>query len=190
MHPYLYQGAQQQQQQQQQPLPQSFNQQDFYGAAAGGQPLQPPTSMAGYQQMMAMQQQQQQQHHHQRQASNQMTKDEEKIFSLVQDVLNPDLRENALLELSKRRETFEDLAPILWYSYGKFYLRRHYCMITVNYTAGVIAVLLQEVVSIFPYLSPPTLSTQLSNRVCNTLALLQCVASHPDTRGPCLSGKY
>lgn len=28
-----------------------------------------------------------------------------------------------------------------------------------------------------------------SNRVCNVLALLQCVASHPDTRGLFLSGK-
>lgn len=62
-------------------------------------------------------------------------------------------------------------------------------MVIIQKILGVIAVLLQEVVSIFPYLSPPTLSTQLSNRVCNTLALLQCVASHPDTRGPCLSGK-
>merc|ERR1711975_51953 len=30
--------------------------------------------------------------------------------------------------------------------------------------------------------SPPSLTAQASNRVCNALALLQCVASHPETR--------
>nr|XP_010941549.1 CCR4-NOT transcription complex subunit 9 isoform X3 [Elaeis guineensis] len=83
---------------------------------------------------------------------------------LVLDLLDPHLRENALLDLSKKREIFQDLAPLLWNSYG------------------TIAALLQEIVSIYPYLSPPTLSPGASNRVCNALALLQCVASHPDTR--------
>ncbi|KAG1365043.1 CCR4-NOT transcription complex subunit 9 [Cocos nucifera] len=83
---------------------------------------------------------------------------------LVLDLLDPQLRENALLDLSKKREIFQDLAPLLWNSYG------------------TIAALLQEIVSIYPYLSPPTLSPGASNRVCNALALLQCVASHPDTR--------
>lgn len=31
-------------------------------------------------------------------------------------------------------------------------------------------------------LSPPTLTFNASNRVCNALALLQCVASHPETK--------
>ncbi|THU53983.1 hypothetical protein C4D60_Mb10t20180 [Musa balbisiana] len=83
---------------------------------------------------------------------------------LVLDLCDPELRENALLDLSKKRDIFQDLAPLLWYSYG------------------TIAVLLQEIVSIYPALSPPTLSPGASNRVCNALALLQCVASHPDTR--------
>lgn len=68
------------------------------------------------------------------------------------------------MELSKKREAFVDLAPILWYSHG------------------TIAALIQEVVSIYPMLSPPTLSPTASNRVCNALALLQCVASHPETK--------
>ena len=42
--------------------------------------------------------------------------------------------------------------------------------------------LLQEIVAIYPLLSPPSLTAQASNRVCNALALLQCVASHPETR--------
>lgn len=42
--------------------------------------------------------------------------------------------------------------------------------------------LLQEIVSVYPLLSPPSLTAHASNRVCNALALLQCVASHNDTR--------
>ncbi|XP_062212616.1 uncharacterized protein LOC133913465 isoform X1 [Phragmites australis] len=88
---------------------------------------------------------------------------------LVLDLCNPDLRENALLDLSKKRENFQDLAPLIWHSFG------------------TIAALLQEIVSIYPSLSPATLSPGQSNRVCNALALLQCVASHPDTRIPFLT---
>jgi CCR4-NOT transcription complex subunit 9 len=47
---------------------------------------------------------------------------------------------------------------------------------------GVMAALLQEIVSVYPMLNPPTLTGHASNRVCNALALLQCVASHPETR--------
>ncbi|KAL6538440.1 CCR4-NOT transcription complex subunit 9 [Orobanche gracilis] len=85
---------------------------------------------------------------------------------LVLDLCSPDFRENALLELSKKRELFQDLAPLLWNSFG------------------TVAALLQEIVSIYPVLSPPNLTPAQSNRVCNALALLQggCVASHPDTR--------
>jgi CCR4-NOT transcription complex subunit 9 len=83
---------------------------------------------------------------------------------------NPDKREGALLELSKKRETVESLAPILWYS------------------VGTIAALLQEIVAIYPLLSPPKLKAHASNRVCNALALLQCVASHPETRTLFMNG--
>lgn len=74
---------------------------------------------------------------------------------LVLDLCDPELRESALLDLSKKREIFQDLAPLLWHSFG------------------TIAALLQEIVSIYPSLSPPTLSPGASNRVCNALALLQ-----------------
>ncbi|KAG1180612.1 hypothetical protein G6F71_000100 [Rhizopus microsporus] len=90
--------------------------------------------------------------------------DEEKIYGLVLELLNPSTREQALLDLSKKREQFEDLALVLWYSYG------------------VIPVLLQEIITVYPLLNPPTLSGGASNRVCNALALLQCVANHNETR--------
>ncbi|KAJ3121765.1 hypothetical protein HK100_012243 [Physocladia obscura] len=101
----------------------------------------------------------------------------------------PDKRELALIELSKKREAYEDLAPILWHTFG------------------VMSCLVQEMMAVYPLLaggagaagsgggggsaaggvgtvspSPPLLSNHASNRVCNALALLQCVASHPDTR--------
>jgi len=86
------------------------------------------------------------------------------IYHLVHELTIPEKRESALLDLSKKRELVPDLATILWYSYG------------------TIACLLQEIVAIYPLLSPPKLKAPSSNRVCNALALLQCVASHHDTR--------
>jgi CCR4-NOT transcription complex subunit 9 len=86
------------------------------------------------------------------------------LHGFVLQLINTDQREQALLELSKKRESFPDLAPILWHSHG------------------TIAALLQEIISIYPLLSPPTLSPHASNRVCNALALLQCVASHSETK--------
>ena len=93
------------------------------------------------------------------------------VEQLVLELADPATRENALLDLSKKREAFPELAPYLWHSFG------------------TIAALLQEVVSIYPLLSPPALTAHASNRVCNALALLQCVASHPDTRALFLQGK-
>lgn len=90
--------------------------------------------------------------------------DKEKLYQLVAELSREETRETALLELSKKRETFPDLAPILWHSFG------------------TTATLLQEIVCIYPLLSPPQLTAHASNRVCNALALLQCVASHQDTR--------
>jgi CCR4-NOT transcription complex subunit 9 len=46
--------------------------------------------------------------------------DEEKIFQMITEVLDPETRESALLELSKRRETYEDLALVLWGGYGEY----------------------------------------------------------------------
>ena len=89
---------------------------------------------------------------------------------LVLDLTNPSTKETALLELSKKRESFPELAPYLWHSFG------------------TMAALLQEIVSIYPMLQPPSLTAHASNRVCNALALLQCVASHPETRSLFLQG--
>lgn len=92
------------------------------------------------------------------------TVDREKIYQWILELTNPETRENALLELSKKREVVPDLAPMLWNSFG------------------TIAALLLEIITIYPAINPATLTAHQSNRVCNALALLQCVASHPDTR--------
>jgi CCR4-NOT transcription complex subunit 9 len=39
---------------------------------------------------------------------------------MITEVLDPETRESALLELSKRRETYEDLALVLWGGYGEY----------------------------------------------------------------------
>lgn len=51
------------------------------------------------------------------------------------------------------------------------------------------ASLLQEIISVYPLLNPSQLTAAASNRVCNALALLQCVASHNETRNFFLNGK-
>lgn len=54
---------------------------------------------------------------------------------------------------------------------------------------GVMTSLLQEIISVYPLLNPSQLTAAASNRVCNALALLQCVASHNETRALFLNGK-
>ena len=42
----------------------------------------------------------------------------DRICNWINELANPDARENALLELSKKRESVPDLAPMLWHSFG------------------------------------------------------------------------
>lgn len=53
---------------------------------------------------------------------------------------------------------------------------------------GVMTSLLQEIISVYQLLNPSQLTAAASNRVCNALALLQCVASHSETRALFLNG--
>ncbi|KAL5480814.1 RCD1 [Sanghuangporus weigelae] len=100
----------------------------------------------------------------QQQQQQLMQQEESKIYALVIDLMDVNTREAALLELSKKREQYDDLALVLWHSFG------------------IMSALLQEIVSVYPLLCPPNLTAHVSNRVCNALALLQCVASHSETR--------
>uniref|UniRef100_A0A804P7H5 Cell differentiation protein rcd1 n=1 Tax=Zea mays TaxID=4577 RepID=A0A804P7H5_MAIZE len=98
-------------------------------------------------------------------------KEDQDVAQLVLNLCIPELREKAIIILSKR-EKCEDLALLLWHSFG------------------TMAALLQEIVSIYRLLSPPQLSFDQSTRVCNVLVLLKCVASHPDTRMPFLNAQF
>ncbi|KNH05567.1 cell differentiation protein rcd1 [Perkinsela sp. CCAP 1560/4] len=97
-------------------------------------------------------------------AGRQSPAEDIKVSDLVIKLLYPKHREQALFELSKRRETSPDLALVLWHS------------------AGVMTLLIQEIIGVYPYLSPPELTMAQSNRVCNALALLQTIASNQETR--------
>ncbi|KAM7195213.1 putative cell differentiation protein rcd1 [Naviculisporaceae sp. PSN 640] len=93
-----------------------------------------------------------------------VSEDNRRTVQYIADLLNENTREAALLELSKKREQVPELALILWHSFG------------------VMTSLLQEIISVYNLLNPSQLTAAASNRVCNALALLQCVASHNDTR--------
>ncbi|EFO98468.1 hypothetical protein GCK72_009974 [Caenorhabditis remanei] len=92
----------------------------------------------------------------------------DEIMQWIIDLRDPTKRELALLELSKKRDSVPDLPLWLWHSFG------------------TMSALLQEVVAIYPAIMPANLTAAQSNRVCNALALMQCVASHRETRGPFL----
>ncbi|ROT34925.1 Rcd1-domain-containing protein [Sodiomyces alkalinus F11] len=102
--------------------------------------------------------------HGQDAAHENISEDNRRTMAYIADLLNENTREAALLELSKKREQVPELALILWHSFG------------------VMTSLLQEIISVYTLLSPSQLTAAASNRVCNALALLQCVASHNDTR--------
>ncbi|VDM43247.1 unnamed protein product [Toxocara canis] len=97
--------------------------------------------------------------------------DKEQVYQWILDLGDPKKREQSAVELSRRRETVPDLAIWLWHSFGSM------------------TALLQEVISVYPAITPPTLTAQQSNRVCNAVALMQCVAAHKETRVPFLQCK-
>ncbi|KAI9101160.1 cell differentiation family, Rcd1-like-domain-containing protein [Phlyctochytrium arcticum] len=134
------------------------------GGGSSGQ-QQPSTSQPPSSQPPSQQQQNQPPQQQQQLPSSTTPPPDQEIYQLILDLTHPTTREQSLLELSKKREAYEDLAPILWHAFG------------------VMAALLQEIVGVYPMLMPPTLTGHASNRVCNALALLQCVASHNETRG-------
>ncbi|TQV94922.1 hypothetical protein V2A60_009995 [Cordyceps javanica] len=103
-------------------------------------------------------------HNQQDNSHDHISEDNRRTMAYIADLLHENTREAALLELSKKREQVPELALILWHSFG------------------VMTSLLQEIISVYTLLNPSQLTAAASNRVCNALALLQCVASHNDTR--------
>ena len=62
-------------------------------------------------------------------------------------------REEAFKKLNDRRDIEPYLAKLLWYS------------------PGSIAILLQEIISIYPYLTSIKLNQRISEKICNVLGL-------------------
>lgn len=99
--------------------------------------------------------------------------------SLVNELLDSNLRENALAELSKQREQLPDLAVVLWNRFGNWLF---YVSTFLSFIIGIVTILIHEIIGAYPLLVPPGLNSATSTRVCNALALLQCIASHEATR--------
>ena len=112
-----------------------------------------------------------------------------RVLGWVAELMNGNSRETALMELSKKREQVPELALIIWHSFGKAPGILHEWKVA-DCRQGVMASLLQEIISVYPLLNPSQLTAAASNRVCNALALLQCVASHNETRTLFLNGMY
>eukprot|EP00826_Nyctotherus_ovalis_P048272 TRINITY_DN5663_c0_g1_i17.p2 TRINITY_DN5663_c0_g1~~TRINITY_DN5663_c0_g1_i17.p2 ORF type:complete len:297 (-),score=75.16 TRINITY_DN5663_c0_g1_i17:147-1037(-) len=86
------------------------------------------------------------------------------IIQLIEDIKIPAKRDAAFSGLCQQKEYYPDLALYLWHS------------------VGTIAALLQEIISLYPHLSPPNLTATATNNVCNVLTLLQSLAAHNETR--------
>jgi CCR4-NOT transcription complex subunit 9 len=85
------------------------------------------------------------------------------------DIKIPSKRDAAFSGLCQQKDHYPDLALYLWHS------------------VSTIAALIQEIISIYPLLSPPNLTALKANNVCNVLTLLQSLAAHPDTRSSFLN---
>ncbi|CAB3256958.1 unnamed protein product [Arctia plantaginis] len=100
-----------------------------------------------------------------------------KDFTWILELCNPETRENALLELSKKRENVPDLAPMLWHSFG------------------TIAALLQEITNIYVAMIPPTLTAHQSNREDNSTKhwlaqLIKNLEAQPTPASPAPQNMY
>ncbi|KAJ6234086.1 ccr4-not transcription complex subunit 9 [Anaeramoeba flamelloides] len=113
--------------------------------------------------------QQQQQQQQQTQTEQVLLKDyeiNEKDLQLVSSLviqLTKNNSEQALIQLNELKEEIDLIAPVVWYA------------------TGCVALLLREITSVYPLLSPPSLSQKRSEKVCHALGLFQSVASHKET---------
>ncbi len=121
-----------------------------------------------------------------------MSEENQRVLGWIAELMGGNSREAALLELSKKREQVPELALILWHSFGKQHPHKNIAEKCTDgvFDLGVMTSLLQEIISVYPLLNPSQLTAAASNRVCNALALLQCVASHNETRALFLNGSH
>lgn len=89
--------------------------------------------------------------------------EQELIVKYIQEIKNEKTRIKAIKSLSKICETNSNLAIYLWYS------------------TGTVTAILQEIINIYQYLSPPKLTQEKANDACAAISLFQCIAGNPET---------
>ena len=97
--------------------------------------------------------------------------EEEMIIKWISELKNENTRVKALEYLSEYSDKNRNLAIYLWYS------------------RGTMAVLLQEIISIYHYLTISKLTSDNSHRICCVISLLQCIASNSATRNEFLESQ-
>ncbi|GMI98524.1 hypothetical protein like AT3G20800 [Hibiscus trionum] len=88
------------------------------------------------------------------------------ITRLIRGLDSDETRDQSLDLLCKNRQTCDNLAILLWDSFG------------------TMKVLLEVITSAYRPLLSDNLTDKAVTKVCNAIALLQSVASHPDTKMP------
>ena len=97
--------------------------------------------------------------------------EEEMIIKWINEIKNENTRIKAIINLSKYSDNNNELALYLWYS------------------RGTMAVILQEIISVYQYLSTSKLTLEKANVIYCAISLLKCIASNPETRHEFLESK-
>ncbi len=91
-------------------------------------------------------------------------KEEELIIKYTEDIKNEETRSKAIEILYKYREKNNNIAIYLWY------------------TRGTMAALLQEIISIYQYLTPSKFTNEIIEKAKLIISLFQTIALNPKTR--------
>ena len=97
--------------------------------------------------------------------------EEEMIIKWINEIKNDNTCIKAIINLSKYSDKNNNLALYLWYS------------------RGTMAVVLQEIISVYQYLSKSQLTLEKANVIYCAISLLKCIASNPETRHEFLESK-
>jgi CCR4-NOT transcription complex subunit 9 len=97
--------------------------------------------------------------------------DEELIIKYINEIKNEETRFKAIKNLFKYIEKNKKLAIYLWYS------------------TGTIAIFLQEIIQIYPYLGLKKISQEKIEQVNCIIQFFQVIALHPQTRKPFVESK-
>ena len=97
--------------------------------------------------------------------------EEEMIIKWINEIKNDNTCIKAIINLSKYSDKNKNLALYLWYS------------------RGTMAVVLQEIISVYQYLSKSQLTLEKANVIYCAISLLKCIASNIETRHEFLESK-